>query len=100
MMLGLNSVTRVALLLMWASCVVMALHLPDESAELSLSKVGVACTNSSDCPPVHECLKGVCMPALQKQTLYICIIICPRGYRCCGGECRRSCHGQASKSVA
>ncbi|XP_076029913.1 uncharacterized protein LOC143018436 [Oratosquilla oratoria] len=109
MMLGLNSGTRVALLLMWASCVVTALHLPDESAELSLAKAEVVCTNSSDCRPFQECLNGVCSPArqipgpaqccpqLQSGQMVICIHECyaddgcPGIKMCCSNGCGYVC---------
>ncbi|XP_076029647.1 uncharacterized protein LOC143018264 isoform X2 [Oratosquilla oratoria] len=91
MMLGLNSGTGVALLLMWASCVVTALHLPDE--KLSLAKAEVVCTNSSDCRPFHECLNGVCSPARPIPVEYICIdgINCLPPNHCCDGKCKRGC---------
>ncbi|XP_076029642.1 uncharacterized protein LOC143018263 isoform X1 [Oratosquilla oratoria] len=94
MMLGLNSGTGVALLLMWASCVVTALHLPDESAELSLAKVKVVvCTNNSDCRPFQECLEGVCSPARPIPVEIKCIndIYCPPRLKCCDGVCRMAC---------
>ncbi|XP_076029916.1 uncharacterized protein LOC143018437 [Oratosquilla oratoria] len=87
MMLGLKSGTRVALLLMWASCVVTALHLSDKKLSFAM------CTDNSDCPPTKECLKGVCSPASHKPAELTCIIdiICPHRLDCCDGVCRPSC---------
>ncbi|XP_076029652.1 uncharacterized protein LOC143018265 isoform X4 [Oratosquilla oratoria] len=93
MMLGLNSGTRVALLLMWASCVVTALHLPDEKLSLAKVKV-VVCTNNSDCRPFQECLEGVCSPAHPIPVEIKCIndIYCPHRLKCCDdGVCRMAC---------
>ncbi|XP_076029656.1 uncharacterized protein LOC143018269 [Oratosquilla oratoria] len=54
MMLGLNSVTRVALLLMWASCVVTAQGQPEG--------IGLSCTDDTDCRGRLVCCDGVCIP--------------------------------------
>ncbi|XP_076029922.1 uncharacterized protein LOC143018439 isoform X3 [Oratosquilla oratoria] len=88
MMLGLNSGTRVALLLMWASCVVTALHLSDEKLSLAV------CTDNSECPPAQKCLKGVCTPVSQKPVEFKCTsdIYCPQHLKkCCDGVCKSSC---------
>ncbi|XP_076029650.1 uncharacterized protein LOC143018265 isoform X2 [Oratosquilla oratoria] len=100
MMLGLNSGTGVALLLMWASCVVTALHLPDEKLSLAKVKV-VVCTNNSDCRPFQECLEGVCSPARPIPVGLKCTddTDC-RGHRkCCDGVCRKGCEEVEIKCI-
>ncbi|XP_076029604.1 uncharacterized protein LOC143018238 [Oratosquilla oratoria] len=109
MILGLNSGTRVALFLMWLTCLVTVLHMSD--AKVPRAKDRIECINGTDCPSDLKCCGRYCRssckkpnrrgcrcPRIKPGQVGICIeqcangLGCGEGTKCCFNGCGHVCY--------